>query len=301
MLETKDLILDKAKVSDWEAMYRNVWSRPEIGTYTQWRISPNEDDAKERILKTIEFQKHHDTYFVYEKAGGTPIGFAGVEKVSPTVYEEAGICLGPDHVGKGYGKQILRCLMDYCKRKYGATEFLYTAREGNTASHALARSMGFREIAVEQREDQQDGRCYAWIKYSQKLQDMFDQYSLLQHLQELGLPETEYWVVGGGAMVLHGFRPKTHDIDLGCSTLLADVLEQQGHQVVRCDDGSRKIVYSKDIEIFENWLEGTVESVNGIPVVSADGLIEMKRKLGRDKDWADIALIEKARRGHERP
>lgn len=29
MLETKDLIIDKAKPSDWEAMYRNVWSHPE--------------------------------------------------------------------------------------------------------------------------------------------------------------------------------------------------------------------------------------------------------------------------------
>ena len=169
MLETKDLILDKAKISDWEDMYYNVWSRPELAKYTLWRVSPSAEDAKERILKTIEFQKHHDTYFVYEKFSGKPIGFAGVEKVSTTVYEEAGICLGPDYVGKGYGKQILRCLIDYCKREFGATEFIYTAREGNTASHALARSMGFKELAVEQRTEQQDGRCDDWIKYSLKL------------------------------------------------------------------------------------------------------------------------------------
>ena len=123
MLETKDLILDKAKEADWTDMYRNVWSRPEIARYTQWRISPSEEDAKERILKTIEFQKHHDTYFVYEKSSGKPIGFAGVEQLASDVYEEAGICLGPDYVGKGYGKQILQCLIDYCKREYGAAEF----------------------------------------------------------------------------------------------------------------------------------------------------------------------------------
>lgn len=29
MLQTRDLILDKARESDWEDMYRNVWSRPE--------------------------------------------------------------------------------------------------------------------------------------------------------------------------------------------------------------------------------------------------------------------------------
>ena len=128
---------------------------------------------------------------------------------------------------------------------------------------------------------------------------MFDKQSLSQRLKELSFPEKEYWVVAGGAMVLHGLRPQTHDIDLGCSTLLADKLEQQGYCVSHCEDGTRKIVYSEDIEIFENWIEDKVEIINGVPVVSVDGLIQMKKKLGRDKDLADIALIEKARKTNQ--
>lgn len=124
---------------------------------------------------------------------------------------------------------------------------------------------------------------------------MFDKQSLLQRVKALSFPEGEYWVVAGGAMVLHGFRPQTHDIDLGCSTFLADTLEQQGYPVSRCDDGNRKIRYSEDIEIFENWLEDTVELLDGIPVVSVDGLIQMKKKLGREKDLTDIALIKKVK------
>ena len=124
---------------------------------------------------------------------------------------------------------------------------------------------------------------------------MFDKCSLLQRLKGLSFSDEEYWVVAGGAMVLHGFRPQTRDIDLGCSTLLADELEQQGYAVSRCEDGSRKIRYSENVEIFENWIEGTVERISGVPVVCADGLIQMKRKLGREKDLADIAVIEKAR------
>lgn len=123
--------------------------------------------------------------------------------------------------------------------------------------------------------------------------NMFDKRSLIQRIKGLPFPEKEYWVVAGGAMVLHGFRPQTHDIDLGCSTLLADKLEQQGYSVSRCDDGTRKILYSEDIEIFENWLEGTIEIIHGVPVVSVDGLIQMKKKLGREKDLADIALMTK--------
>ncbi|MCI9439236.1 MAG: hypothetical protein HFH85_19215 [Lachnospiraceae bacterium] len=122
---------------------------------------------------------------------------------------------------------------------------------------------------------------------------MFDKYSLLRRLQELPFSEQEYWVIAGSAMVLHGFRSQTHDIDLGCSTLLADILEQQGYTVSRYEDGTRKILYSEDVEIFENWIEGTVEIISGVPVVCVDGLIRMKKKLGRDKDLTDIALIEK--------
>lgn len=125
---------------------------------------------------------------------------------------------------------------------------------------------------------------------------MFDKQSLIQRLEELSFPEKEYWVVAGGAMVLHGFRPQTRDIDLGCSTLLADKLEQQGYFVSRCDDGTRRILYSEDIEIFENWLEGTVEIISGVPVVCVDGLIQMKKKLHREKDLADIALMKKVRK-----
>ncbi len=121
---------------------------------------------------------------------------------------------------------------------------------------------------------------------------MFDKYSLLQRLLELPFPEKEYWVVAGAAMVLHGFRSQTHDIDLGCSTFLADELERQGYVTLRYEDGTRKILYSENIEIFENWVEGFVEIVNGVPVVCVDGLIQMKKKLGREKDLADIALIE---------
>ena len=124
---------------------------------------------------------------------------------------------------------------------------------------------------------------------------MFDKDSMLRRLGELSFPATEYWVITGGAMVLYGFRPQTHDIDLGCTTRLADKLEREGYPVSRTSDGSRKIAYADDVEIFENWLEGAVELVDGVPVVSVDGLIEMKRKLGREKDLADIALIEKGR------
>ena len=53
------------------------------------------------------------------------------------------------------------------------------------------------------------------------------------------------------------------------------------------------------MEIFENWKCGSIEYIEGIPVLSLDGLIEMKQDLGREKDFRDIALIKEFCRGRE--
>lgn len=92
-------------------------------------------------------------------------------------------------------------------------------------------------------------------------------------------------------MVLYGLREQTSDIDLGCTSELADFLQEKGFPVEQLPDGTRKIVVAEDVEIFENWLEDRVERFEGIPVISIQGLIWMKRALGREKDFRDIQLI----------
>lgn len=168
MLETKDLILDRGKFEDWEAMYRNVWRHPESAKYMLWRVTEHIEDAPDRMRRNIEWQKVHDTYFVYLKATGEAIGFAGVEHISPTLWEEGGVCLGPDFVGKGYGKQILQCLLDYAKAS-GAAEFVAYAREKNTASRALIASLGFTQTGSEERADDRDGSTYTMLKFRREL------------------------------------------------------------------------------------------------------------------------------------
>ena len=114
---------------------------------------------------------------------------------------------------------------------------------------------------------------------------------IIARLEELHLDDTKYWLITGGAMVLYGLREQTSDIDLGCTSDLADLLQQEGFPVERMPDGTRKIVVAEDVEIFENWLEDRVERFEGVPVISIQGLIEMKRALGREKDFRDIQLI----------
>lgn len=147
-------------------MYYNVWSHPESAKYIRWNITTNEEDAQIRIQKTIEFQKTHDTYLVYERSSGYAIGFAGAEKIAPYVYGETGICLGPAYVRKGYGKQIVQGLIQYCKTEFEAREFIYTARDENEASNRLAKSLGFVMVGSEPEIDKRDGHAYNMLKYS---------------------------------------------------------------------------------------------------------------------------------------
>lgn len=115
---------------------------------------------------------------------------------------------------------------------------------------------------------------------------------IIKTLNDLNLDKKEYWVVAGSAMVLYGLRNETNDIDLGCSTNLANTLEND-YSTLFFEDGSRRIVINDKIEVFENWLFDKVEYVEGIPVISLKGLLVLKESLGREKDKKDIELIHR--------
>lgn len=51
---------------------------------------------------------------------------------------------------------------------------------------------------------------------------------IINKLNSFPYSKDEYWVITGSAMVLYGIREKTHDIDIGCSSLMADQLEKDG-------------------------------------------------------------------------
>ena len=101
-----------------------------------------------------------------------------------------------------------------------------------------------------------------------------------------------FWLTAGAALVLYGIREQTVDIDLGCTTEAADRLEADGYLYRVMDDRNRWFRIGEDIEVFENWLYGSVELLDGYPVMSLQGLREIKQRLGRDKDLRDIQLID---------
>ncbi len=114
-----------------------------------------------------------------------------------------------------------------------------------------------------------------------------------RRLAELDLDTNEYRINAGGAMVLYGLREETHDLDIWCTKKLGDALAQ------RCDvqvlpDGTRRFVPAPDVEIYENMLPGKTVFLNGIPVAPLEDVLALKRRLNREKDQRDIAVLEAA-------
>ncbi len=187
ILQTKDLILKPGIFEDWKALYENLWSHEESAKYMLWRPAFSEEEAKERMWKSLKHQEESGlAWFIYrrkaeeadekaaEEIGGEtlePIGFAGLVRLDEETYEDTGIAIGPDFVGKGYGKQVLNALTEYCFDELGARRLICSCRVGNAASRALQISCGFRYIHSEERTDPRNGEKYILEFYERRREE----------------------------------------------------------------------------------------------------------------------------------
>lgn len=142
ILETGDLELRQAEFDDWKPMYENVWRHESAARYMQWDVTTSEEEAQERIKRTISYQQKGGLSFI-ATCGGEPIGFAGVMETEPGVYEDTGGCLGPAFQRKGYGKQLLAALERLVFSR-GAERFIVAHRRENVPSRKVILSQRYR-------------------------------------------------------------------------------------------------------------------------------------------------------------
>ena len=161
MIETKDLIIKKAEYDDWPNIYHNLWIHDESAKHMLWNTTKSEEDAKIRIKKSISYQeKNPFSYFVFEKRTEQAIGFAGMIEISPHVYEDTGIAIGPSFIRKGYGRQILMALVQKAFIELNAEKFVASCRSQNFASRQLQLACGFIYSHSEERVDPRDDKPY---------------------------------------------------------------------------------------------------------------------------------------------
>ena len=159
-IETRDLFLKKASMDDVYDMHVNIWSKDETAKHMLWQPTRNIEEAKIRMLKTIEYQKNNLAYLIYEKKTEKAIGFAGMNEIGYKVYKDCGIAIGPEYVGCGYGKQILKSLMDYCFKDLDANKIVCSCRRENKISKKLLLSCGLHYSHTLPKTDIRDGTDY---------------------------------------------------------------------------------------------------------------------------------------------
>ena len=124
--------------------------------YKEWLVARHRESLRDEILDGWKVPT--TTYWLY--ADGIPVGFGKVRHCLTDALRKAGGHIGyaiaPAYRGKGYGKEILRLLLQKAK-ELGIEKALITVRLDNKASQAVAFANG--GVAADRTEE----RILIWI------------------------------------------------------------------------------------------------------------------------------------------
>lgn len=125
------------------------------------------------------------------------------------------------------------------------------------------------------------------------METLLHREDLLRLLKDLDFLGDGCWLTSGAALVLYGVKEATRDIDLICTAELADQLEQRGFPVRKDGlDGTRIFQINDKVEVLEDWQTDEVIELEGLKIASLLSIRKQKEALGREKDLADIRLID---------
>lgn len=145
-LITENLILRKAKKTDLDSIWHNVWEDESIAENMLWKPTKRLEDAVSRLERTIKYQAKNYVYFVCLKESDEAIGFAGVSEKEPGVFEESGICISKKHQGKGYAKEVVEVLKKLVFEELKASRFIYGCFSTNERSRKVCLALGFKYL-----------------------------------------------------------------------------------------------------------------------------------------------------------
>lgn len=114
----------------------------------------------------------------------------------------------------------------------------------------------------------------------------------LRKLDELRLDKAKYCILSGGAMVMHGLKERTADIDI---KVRPDYFEELKTKF--SFKKSPKYGYlwelGEDVEVaVQDYDEKDVEMVDGYPVIRLELELEWKLRHNRPKDQESIRILK---------
>lgn len=145
-ITTENLVLRKAKITDLEKIWKNIWSDEKIAETMLWEVTRTYQEATDRLNRTIKYQKENYAYFVCLKSNNEPIGFAGIKEKHYSIYEESGICIAQKHQGKGYAKEVISALKQLVFEELKGNRFIYGCFSNNEKSKKVCISQGFKYL-----------------------------------------------------------------------------------------------------------------------------------------------------------
>lgn len=99
----------------------------------------------------------------------------------------------------------------------------------------------------------------------------------------------------GGALLLHGLRNESHDIDINVSQETYQSFLDRGYETDLNAIGRHRILVmngENEIEIFDDGIaEVEYEEIDGVYVQTLESILNWKRILNREKDQKDIEVI----------
>ena len=143
--ETERLLIRESTEEDFDDLYRIAGASG--GKALQ------EEEERERFAAYLREAYRFFGYGLWTTAlkTGRVIGRCGISPVTDSTMPEGRLELGyliaPAFQRQGYGFEASRAILDYAFQKLDCPEIYASIEMGNTASHALARKLGFQKIS----------------------------------------------------------------------------------------------------------------------------------------------------------
>ena len=137
-------------------------------------------------------------------------------------------------------------------------------------------------------------------KYVKGVEKNMNKEELLNLVESLNMPRDEYYILGGGSLVMFGIKDKTADLDLCVSEELFARLKEE-YNLDEKDKNECGFYHISDIiEVIPNPKdEFTCEEIEGYQVEELKRILEFKKKRNAPKDQPYIEKITKYLEEHK--
>ncbi len=151
------IVLRKAREDDWRSMWKHIWGNEDVYRWMLFQPTLTEEEAKERCLRSIAYQREHDAWFVALKDTDEAIGLCAIRENEPGHWEECGLGIGTAFQGKGYGKELVGLMLELAFIGFGAGDVRYGYFRENVRSRKTAEYFGFQYDHTEEMTRPWDG------------------------------------------------------------------------------------------------------------------------------------------------